>query len=85
MILYIEGRSNIHTYSYVESWENRHIYEKCKERANADMKRKLSQHRGHREILMKSVCSTVNELVDCGRRLHQCLTTSQVESYAKKK
>ena len=42
------------------------------------MKRKLSQHRGHREILMKSVCSTVDELVDCGRRLHQCLTTSQV-------
>ena len=64
--------------SYVESWENRHFYETCKNRANAGMKLKLSQHRGHREILMKSVCATVDQLVECGRKLHQCLATSQV-------
>jgi len=65
--------------NYVESWENRHFYETCKNRANAGMKLKLSQHRGHREILMKSVCATVDQLVECGRKLHQCLATSQVE------
>ena len=62
----------------MESWENRHSYERCKERANAGMKLKLSQHKGQRQILMKSVCSAVDQLVECGRRLHQCLTTSQV-------
>ena len=43
------------------------------------MKLKLAQFRGQRETLMKSVCATVDQLVDCGRRLHHCLTTSEVE------
>ena len=43
-----------------------------------NMKLKLSQSRGQRETLMKSVCATVDQLVDCGRRLHHCLTTSEV-------
>lgn len=63
----------------MESWENRNNYEKCKERANVNMKLKLAQFRGQRETLMKSVCATVDQLVDCGRRLHHCLTTSEVE------
>ena len=69
----------IQFFSHVESWENRHNYEKCKERANVNMKLKLAQFRGQRETLMKSVCATVDQLVDCGRRLHHCLTTSEVE------
>ena len=42
------------------------------------MKIKLTQHRGQREILMKNVCATVERLLDCGRKLNQCLTTSEV-------
>lgn len=64
--------------SHVESWENRHEYEMCKERANVNMKLKLAQHRGQRENLMKSVCAAVNQLVECGRKLHHCLSSSQV-------
>ena len=66
-------------FSHVESWENRHDYEMCKERANVNMKLKLAQHRGQRETLMKSVCAAVDQLVECGRKLHQCLLTSEIE------
>lgn len=51
----------------------------CKERANVNMKLKLAQHRGQRENLMKSVCAAVNQLVECGLKLHHCLSTSEVK------
>merc|ERR1711997_1065599 len=65
--------------NHVESWEIRHEYEICKERSNVAMKLKLAQNRGQREILMKNVCSTVDRLTNCGRKLNQCLTTSEIE------
>jgi len=65
--------------NHVESWENRHSYENCKEHSNVAMKLKFAQHRGQRELLMKNVCATVDRLVNCGRKLNQCLTTSEVE------
>lgn len=65
--------------NHVESWEIRHEYEICKERSNVAMKLKLAQNRGQRQTLMKNVCSTVDRLVNCGRKLNQCLTTSEIE------
>jgi len=65
--------------NHVESWEIRQEYDVCKERSNVAMKLKLAQNRGQREILMKNVCSTVDRLLNCGRKLNQCLTTSEIE------